>query len=128
MAFFLNFFELPLGAMFRSLFPRKTYRNNYRALSDIDKVKYLEKRRQYKGYKKKWLYYRRREEGLLEMYNKLFKPELKKLEKGNYEGEGVDGTKFSFGKCNSKFVEDIWESARGYLEWLSNQEWMAESR
>lgn len=115
--FFLNFFQNILGMTFGLLFPRKTKRNSYKALSDVDKVKYLEKRRQYKGYKKQWLYYRCREEGLLETYHKLFKTEIIEQDLG---------TKFSFGKYKDKFIEDVWESDREYINWLSQQEWLAE--
>mgnify|MGYP001450764768 CR=1 FL=1 len=80
-------------------------------------LKYLEKRRQYKGYKKQWLYYRCREEGLLETYYKLFDTEV----------EGQDsGTKFSFGKYRGEYVEAIWESDKEYINWLSQQEWLAQ--
>jgi len=115
--FFLNVFQNTLGMAFGLLFQRKTKRNSYKALSDMDKVKYLEKRRQYKGYKKQWLYYRCREEGLLDTYHKLFKTEV----------EGQDsGTRFSFGKYRGEYVEDIWESDKEYINWLSQQEWLAQ--
>ncbi|MDY7396782.1 hypothetical protein UMM65_16155 [Aureibaculum sp. 2210JD6-5] len=115
--FFLNVFQNTLGMTFGLLFPRKAKRHSYKDLSDVEKVKYLEKRRQYKGYKKQWLYYRCREEGLMEAYHKLFKTEVK---------EQDYGTKFSFGKYRGEFVEDIWESDREYINWLSQQEWLAE--
>ena len=115
--FFLNVLQNILGMTFGLLFPRKTKRNSYKALSDVDKVKYLEKRRQCKGYKKQWLYYRCREEGLLEAYNELFKTELEKQD---------SGTKFSFGKYRGEFVEDIWESDKEYVNWLSQQDWLAQ--
>ena len=114
--FLLNVFRNILGMTFGALFLRKTYRNSFKALSDIDKVKYLEKRRQYKGYKKKWLYHRCKEEGLLNTYNKLFQPELV---------EEDSGTKFRFGKYRGEFVEDIWETDREYIKWLSRQDWLA---
>lgn len=110
--FFLNVVQNTLGMTFGWLFKPKTKRNSYKALPDIEKVKYLEKRRQYKGYKKQWLYYRCREESLLEVYNELFKSEVK---------EQDSGTKFSFGKYQGEFVEDIWESDRKYINWLSQQ-------
>lgn len=115
--FFLNVIQNILGMTFGWLFRPKTKRNSYKALSDVEKVKYLEKRRQYKGYKKQWLYYRCREEDLLETYRKLFKTEV--------EGQDL-GTKFSFGKYRGEFVEDIWESDREYINWLSQQEWLVE--
>lgn len=115
--FFLNVIQNTLGIIFGGLFKTKAKRISYKALSDVDKVKYLEKRRQYKGYKKQWLYYRCREEGLLETYHKLFKTEIIEQELG---------TKFSFGKYQGKFVEDIWESDREYINWLSQQEWLAQ--
>lgn len=115
--FFLNVFQNIIGMTFGLLFRHKTNRNSFKALSDIDKVKYLEKRRQYKGYKKKWLYHRCKEEGLLNAYNKLFPPELV---------EEDSGTKFRFGKYKGKFIEDIWESDKNYIKWLSRQEWLAE--
>ncbi|TGV03350.1 exodeoxyribonuclease X C-terminal domain-containing protein [Flavivirga rizhaonensis] len=115
--FLLNVFQNIIGMTFGWLFRPKTKRNSYLGLSDIDKVKYLEKRRQYKGYKKQWLYYRCREEGLLDAYRKLFKNELDQQD---------SGTKFSFGKYKGQFVEDVWESDREYINWLSRQEWLAE--
>ena len=115
--FFLNVFQNIIGMTFGWLFKPKTKRNSYKALSDVEKVKYLEKRRQYKGYKQQWLYYRCREEGFLETYHKLFKTEV----------EGQDaGTKFSFGKYQGEFVEDIFESDREYINWLSRQKWLAQ--
>jgi uncharacterized protein (DUF3820 family) len=114
---FLNVLQNILGMAFGWLSRPKNKRNSYKALSDVDKVKYLEKRRQYKGYKKQWLYYRCREKDLLETYHKLFKT----------DGKGQDsGTKFSFGKYRGGFVEDVWESDREYINWLSQQEWLAE--
>jgi hypothetical protein len=98
-------------------FDLKTKRNSYKALSDAKKVKYLEKRRLYKGYKKQWLYYRCREEGLLEIYHKLFKTEVERQD---------SGTKFSFGKYRGEFIEDIWGSDREYINWLSQQKWLTE--
>ncbi len=114
--FFLNVLQNIIGMTFVWLFKPKAKRNSFKAFSDIDKVKYLEKRRQYKGYKKKWLYYRCREEGLLETYHKLFKTEVVVQ---------VSRTKFSFGKYRGEFVEDIWESDRKYIHWLSQQGWLA---
>ncbi|WP_298535882.1 hypothetical protein [uncultured Algibacter sp.] len=73
--------EFILWGVFRSVFPRKTYRNNYRTLSDMEKVTYLERRRQFKGYKKGWLYFRCKEEGLLKAYKQMFKKEsIKSIE------------------------------------------------
>lgn len=115
--FFLNVIQNTLGMIFGWLFKPETKRQTYKALSDDEKVKYLEKRRQYKGYKKKWLYHRCKEEGLLNAYNKLFQSEII---------EEDSGTKFSFGKYRGEFVEDIWESDREYINWLSQQEWLAE--
>jgi len=115
--FFLNVLQNILGMTFGLLFPRNTKRNSYKTLSDVEKVKYLEKRRQYKGYKKQWLYYRCREEGLVETYYRLFKTEAV---------EQDSGTKFSFGKYQGEFVEDIWESDREYISWLSQQDWLAQ--
>ena len=115
--FFLNVVQNVLGMTFGWLFSHKTNQHSYRALSDIDKVKYLEKRRQLKGYNKGWLYHRCKEEGLLETYNELFKTEPIHQE---------EGTKFSFGKYRGKFVEKIWETDKNYIIWLSEQGWMAE--
>ena len=94
-----------------------TNRNSYKSLSDMDKVKHLEKRRQLKGYKKQWLYYRCREEGLLDAYHKLFKTEM---------ASNFEATKFSFGKYKGEFVEAIWESDKVYIKWLSQQKWLAQ--
>tara|TARA_R110002074_G_scaffold104070_1_gene224670 strand:+ start:8150 stop:8575 length:426 start_codon:yes stop_codon:yes gene_type:complete len=115
--FFLNVFQNIIGMTFGWLFSPKTNQHSYRALSDIDKVKYLEKRRQYKGYKKQWLYYRCREEGLLETYYKLFKTEFEKQD---------TGTRFSFGKYQGRFVEEVWKSDKKYIKWLSSQDWLDE--
>ena len=115
--FFLNVLQNTLGMTFGWLFKPKTKRNSFKVLSDVEKVKYLEKRRQYKGYKKQWLYYRCREEGLLETYYKLFDTEV----------EGQDsGTKFSFGKYRGEYVEAIWEFDKEYVNWLSQQDWLAQ--
>lgn len=114
--FFLNVFQNILGMTFGALFPRKKYQSNYKALSKIDKVKYLERRRQYKGYKKKWLYYRCKEEGLLQEYNKLYKSDIKLLED---KREIIDNTiKFSFGKYKGRPVEEIWKLDIGYIDWV----------
>ena len=74
------------------------------------KVKYLEKRREYKGYKTQWLHYRCRKEGLLDAYHKLFKTET---------AYKIEATKFSFGKYKGKFVEAFWESDKAYIKLLS---------
>ena len=63
------------------------------------------------------MYYRCREEGLLEAHRKLFETKIDKQD---------SGTKFSFGKYRGEFVEDIWESDREYINWLSSQDWLAE--
>lgn len=111
-------FEYTLGAIFRSMFPRKVvYKNNFSSLSDIDKVKLLERRRQLKGYKKGWLYHQCKDEGLLVSYEELF---------GEYVYVDTDATKFRFGKYKGKYVEDIWESDRGYIDWLAQQDWLKE--
>tara|TARA_R110002049_G_scaffold107996_1_gene255957 strand:- start:2492 stop:2923 length:432 start_codon:yes stop_codon:yes gene_type:complete len=115
--FFLNVIQNILGIAIGWFFKPKTKRHSYKTLSDVEKVKYLEKRRQYKGYKKQWLYFRCREEGLLETYHKLFKTEV---------DEQDSGIKFSFGKYQGEFVEDIWESDREYINWLSRQKWLAQ--
>lgn len=115
--FFLNVVQNILGMTFGWLFSSKTSRNSYRALSDIEKVKHLEKRRQNNGYKKKWLYYRCREEGLLDAYNKLFKSEIT---------DESTSTKFSFGKYQGRFVEEVWKSDKKYIKWLSSQDWLDE--
>jgi uncharacterized protein (DUF3820 family) len=104
---------MTLGWLLRS----KTNRHSYKVLSDIDKVKYLEKRRQYKAYDKGWLYHRCREKDLLEAYLKLFRADTKKHD---------TGTKFSFGKYRGELIEEIWESDKNYIQWLSKQDWIAE--
>ena len=115
--FFLNVIQNTLGITFGWLFRGRTNRNLYKTLSDTDKVKYLEKRRQLKGYKKQWLYYRCREEGLLDAYHKLFK---------TVTASELEATKFSFGKYKGEFVESIWESDKAYIKWLSQQKWLAQ--
>ncbi|WP_149275625.1 exodeoxyribonuclease X C-terminal domain-containing protein [Pareuzebyella sediminis] len=115
--FFLNVIQNTLGITFGWLFRSGTNRNSYKSLSDKDKVKYLEKRRQFKGYKKQWLYYRCREEGLLDAYHKLFKRET---------ACKFEAAKFSFGKYKGEFIETIWESDKGYIKWLSQQKWLAQ--
>lgn len=122
--FFLKIFEFILGAIFRSMFPRKTYKNSYRALSNMDKVKYLEKRRQYKGYHKGWLYYRCKDEGLLKEYNQLVKPNADTLLEKNYQRD--TRTKFSFGKYRGKPIEEVWEGDKDYVKWVQRQEWLDE--
>ena len=115
--FCLNVIQNTLGMAFGWLFRSGTNRNSYKSLSDMDKVKHLEKRRQFKGYKKQWLYYRCREEGLLDAYHKLYK--LKPVEK-------THATKFSFGKYKGEIIEVIWESDKAYIRWLSQQKWLAQ--
>jgi len=115
--FFLNVIQNTLGITFGWFLRSGTNRNSYKSLSDKDKVKYLEKRRQYKGHKKQWLYYRCREEGLLDAYHKLFKTET---------ACKFEATKFSFGKYQGEFIEAIWESDKGYIKWLSQQKWLAQ--
>ena len=115
--FFLNVIQNTLGMVFGWLFRSGTNRNSYKSLSDKDKVKHLEKRRQLKGYKKTWLYYRCREEGLLDAYHKLFKTKI---------ASKFEATKFSFGKYKGEFIEAIWESDKGYIKWLSQQKWLAQ--
>jgi|SRR6056297_180078 len=115
--FFLNIIQNTLGMTFGWLLRPKTNQHSYKTLSTIEKVKYLEKRRQFKGYKKKWLYYRCREEGLLDAYHKLFETERPEREVA---------TKFSFGKYKGEFVEAIWESDKTYIKWLSQQKWLAQ--
>lgn len=124
MIFFLKMFEYTLGVILRSVFPRKTYRNNFASLPNINKVKYLEKRRQYKGYRKEWLYYRCKEEGLLKEYNQLFKPNAEKLLKTSYQSD--NRVKFSFGKYRGKPIEEVWDSDRNYVKWVQRQEWLDE--
>ena len=115
MIFFLKTFGFFLGGIFRSLFPRKAHRSNYSALSNVDKVKLLEKRRQYKGYRKEWLFYRCKEEGLLKEYNQLFTPEVRKLDEKSHNGNPI--VKFSFGKYKGEPVNDVWNYDRGYIKW-----------
>lgn len=115
--FCLNVIQNTLGMAFGWLFRSGNNRNSYKSLSDMDKVKYLEKRRQFKGYKTQWLYYRCREEGLLDGYHKLFKTET---------ASKFEATKFSFGKYKGEFIEAIWESDKGYIKWLSQQKWLAQ--
>ncbi|MDF0708556.1 hypothetical protein [Flagellimonas okinawensis] len=45
---------------------------------------------------------------------------------GFYSPSETDATKFRFGKYKGQYVEDIWESDREYINWLSDQEWLAE--
>lgn len=115
--FCLNVIQNTLGMAFGWLFRSGNNRNSYKSLSDMDKVKFLEKRRQLKGYKKQWLYYRCREEGLLDAYHKLFKIET---------ASKFEATKFSFGKYKGEFIEAIWESDTSYIKWLSQQRWLAQ--
>lgn len=115
--FFFKIFEFILGAMFRSLFSRRTYRNNFRALSNMDKVKYLERIRQYKGYKKRWLYFRCKEKGLLKEYNHLFKineTEQQETKTMIYK----NGVEFSFGKYKGKAIKEVWKYDKSYIKWV----------
>ena len=112
------------GAIFRSLFPRrvKYHKFNYKGLSKIERVKHLEKRRQFKGYKKRWLYFRCKEENLLDVYNQLYCSAPKELDKRNIL---VDNRLcFSFGKYRDKPIEDIWNSDKSYIQWLAKQDWI----
>lgn len=110
--FCLKIFEYTLGFLFYSLRGSKKRRYNFTSLSNIDKVKYLEKRRQLKGYKQKWLYYRCRDEKILDAYYKLF-PHEKVITTNRY-----DDIEFTFGKYKGKLVEYIWNSDKNYIEWL----------
>lgn len=85
-------------------------------------MKFLEKRRQLKGYRKQWLYYRCKEEGLLKEYNQLFKKDVDKLLSKSYKKDVR--VKFSFGKYRGKPVEDVWYADRDYAKWVSRQEWI----
>ena len=53
----------------------------------------------------------------MDAYQKLF---------GFYSPSETDATKFRFGKYKGQYVEDIWENDREYINWLSDQEWLAE--
>jgi|SRR6056297_1416093 len=115
--FFFNVLQNILGITFGWLFGAKPNRYSYKTFSNLDKVKYLEKRREFKGYNEQWLYYRCREEGLLDAYHKLFKTET---------AYKFEATKFSFGKYKGEFIEAIWESDNAYIRWLSQQKWLAQ--
>ncbi len=125
--FFLQIFQMIFGAMLHSLFPRwvKYYRSNLNNLSKIDRVEHLEKRRQYKGYKKQWLYYRCKEEDLLDEYYKLF-PDGQSIDQVNKATSYGKFMRFSFGKYSGETIDTIWKKDRQYIEWLSNQDWLSE--
>ncbi|GAA3622756.1 hypothetical protein [Flavivirga jejuensis] len=112
LVFFFQIFGYLIRAIFRGSTPRKQYNNSYKTLSDFDKVKFLERRRQYKGYKKAWLYYRCKEEGLLKIYNKLYKDVEEKPQ------SNVETARFSFGKYKGQLVKEVWDNDKAYIDWL----------
>lgn len=122
LVFFLKILEYFIGWLFRSSSSNKKSRRNFNSFSNIEKVKFLEKRRQLKGYRKQWLYYRCKEEGLLKEYNQLFKKDVDKLLSKSYKKDVR--VKFSFGKYRGKPVEDVWYADRDYAKWVSRQEWI----
>lgn len=122
LVFFLKILEYFIGWLFRSSSSNKKSRRNFNSFSNIEKIKFLEKRRQLKGYRKQWLYYRCKEEGLLKEYNQLFKKDVDKLLSKSYKKDVR--VKFSFGKYRGKPVEDVWYADRDYAKWVSRQEWI----
>jgi len=124
---FLKFLKMVFGALFRSSTKKRYYSSNRspQNLSDIDRVKYLERRRQQKGYKEKWLYYRCKEEHLLTAYYELF-PNRQSIKQVNENTSDGSHLRFTFGKYQGETIDAIWEKDRQYIEWLSNQDWLSE--
>lgn len=87
----------------------------------MEMVKILERRRQKRGYKKHWLYYRCKEEGLLVEYYKLF-PNRHSVKHMNQDFGYSEFLRFSFGKYQGKAIDEIWEKDRQYIEWLAEQD------
>lgn len=105
---------MSVGLLFYGFSNRIKYRHNFASLSDTDKVNHLEKRRQLKGYKPKWLYYRCRDENILDAYYKLF-PQEKIVTTNKYKD-----IEFTFGKYKGKLVEYIWNKDKNYIDWIRN--------
>ena len=103
MVFLIKLFESLFFGLLRSQKVRRPYGNRYAGLSNEDKVKLIERRRQEKGYRPQWLYYRCKEEGLLKEYNELFKPNIEYRNNGS-EWKGVT---FTFGKYKGRLVSEI---------------------
>jgi len=121
LVFIFKLFELLLSSNSNK---KRSY--NYQSLSKREKVLALEKRRQQKGYKKQWLYYRCKEEGLLNEYNKLFKPNVDKMINKDFSND--NRVKLPFGKYKGKPVDEIWKSDRAYLKYIINQGWLDDYR
>jgi len=115
------------GALFSTKTKKRYYGSNRspKNLSSIDRVKYLERRRQQKGYKEKWLYYRCKEEHLLTAYYELF-PNRQSIKQVNQNTSNASHLRFSFGKYHGETIDAIWEKDQQYIEWLSNQDWLSE--
>ncbi len=112
-----------LEIIFQLLFPKKVYyKKNFKNLSSKDRVKQLEKRRQIKGYRKEWLYYRCKEEDLLKEYNSLYKSNTSKIKNKKFKNDSR--IKFSFGKYRGKPIKEVWENDNHYARWVLNQEWL----
>ncbi|GMN08444.1 hypothetical protein MTsPCn5_38330 [Croceitalea sp. MTPC5] len=127
LVFFLKIFEIVFGALFRTKSKKRYYGSNRRPknLSNVERVKFLERRRQHKGYKEKWLYYRCKEEDLLTFYYKLF-PNRPTFKKGNENLDVNSPLQFTFGKYRGKTIDGIWEKDQQYIIWLSNQDWLSD--
>lgn len=120
--FIVKIFEFLMFRSLRTESFRKSHSNNFAKLSNVDKVKILEQRRQAKGYRSQWLYYRCREEGLLNEYNALFKQNVESRSNGN-EWKGVV---FSFGKYKGQLVKNVWKKDKEYINWLDKQDWLCD--
>lgn len=111
------------GSLFRNNTKNRYYSN--KNLSKTEQVKLLERRRQKKGYKKHWLYFRCMEENLLREYYKLF-PDRHSIKQMNEDFGYTEFIRFSFGKYHGETIDAIWEKDKQYITWLSNQDWLSE--
>jgi len=104
-----------IGSLFRSNTKKHYYgsNQNYKSLSKIDRVKLLERRRQQKGYKEKWLYYRCKEEHLLTAYYELF-PNRQSIKQVNQNTSDASHLRFSFGKYQGETIDAIWEKGLAF--------------
>ncbi len=114
--FFLKIFGAIIGNALRPSysFHQKSYVN----LSNMDKVKQLETWRIKNGHRKGWLYYKCKEQDLLNEYYQLYPKQTNVIK--NTTIADIDNTMFSFGKYRGILVKDVWNSDKHYIQWLFN--------